>query len=128
MRVWNVAMRGRGWFLLPRSTHSIGALRGGVPHRQHLQHGVYWRGSPPPPYLIYLSLFWGVRVVFIGFRFAFPWASAFLLRWLGPLGPGRLMAGLRVLQSAGPLWLVALWHVSQGVCFGCKAGLDVLRP
>ena len=34
------------------------------------------------------------------------------------------MAWLRVLQSAGPWWLVALWHVSQGVCFGCEAVVD----
>jgi hypothetical protein len=38
------------------------------------------------------------------------------------------LAGLRVLQSAGPSRLVALWRVLEGIFFGRKAVADVFRP
>ena len=38
------------------------------------------------------------------------------------------VGGDGVLQSAGPSWLVALWHVLEGIFFGRKAVEDVFRP
>ena len=40
----------------------------------------------------------------------------------------RLAGLLRVLQSAGPSRLVALWRVLEGISFGRKAVGDVFRP